>query len=48
MRISRIQIYYFRNFHELNIALREHAVIVGENKLASPICFSLWPYFEFR
>ena len=33
MRISRIQIQNFRNFHMLDIALSEHAVIVGENRV---------------
>ena len=33
MRISRIQIQNFRNFHKLDIALSDHAVIVGENRV---------------
>jgi putative ATP-dependent endonuclease of the OLD family len=33
MRISRIQISNFRNFHRLDIAVSAHAVIVGENKI---------------
>ena len=33
MRISRIQIENFRNFHTLDIALSDHAVIVGENRV---------------
>lgn len=33
MKISRIQITNFRNFHKLNISLSDHAVIVGENKI---------------
>lgn len=33
MRISRIQIKNFRNFRKLDIALSEHAVIVGENRV---------------
>jgi recombinational DNA repair ATPase RecF len=33
MRISRIQISNFRNFKSLDVALSEHAVIVGENKI---------------
>ncbi len=33
MRISRIQITNFRNFKSLDVALSEHAVIVGENKI---------------
>lgn len=33
MRISRIAIKNFRNFADLNVALSEHAVIVGENKI---------------
>ena len=42
MRISRIQIQNFRNFHDLDIALAEHAVIVGENKIGkSNLLFAL-------
>jgi putative ATP-dependent endonuclease of the OLD family len=42
MRISRIQIQNFRNFHDLDIALGEHAVIVGENKIGkSNLLFAL-------
>lgn len=33
MHISRIQIENFRNFRNLDVALSEHAVIVGENKI---------------
>jgi putative ATP-dependent endonuclease of the OLD family len=33
MRIARIQIDNFRNFHELDVGLGENAVIVGENKV---------------
>ncbi len=33
MRLSRIQITNFRNFKSLDLALSEHAVIVGENKI---------------
>jgi putative ATP-dependent endonuclease of OLD family len=33
MRISRVQITNFRNFKSLDLALSEHAVIVGENKI---------------
>lgn len=33
MRISRIQIGYFRNFANLDVRLSENAVIVGENKI---------------
>ena len=33
MRLSRIQIENFRNFSEVDIALGENAVIVGENKI---------------
>lgn len=33
MRLSRIQIKNFRNFKDLDVALSEHAVIVGENKI---------------
>jgi putative ATP-dependent endonuclease of the OLD family len=33
MRISRVQIENFRNFHRLDVALDTHAVIVGENKI---------------
>jgi len=33
MRLSRIQITNFRNFKSLDVALSEHAVIVGENKI---------------
>jgi putative ATP-dependent endonuclease of the OLD family len=33
MRISRIQIDNFRNFHHLELHLGPHAVIVGENKI---------------
>lgn len=33
MRLSRIHIENFRNFQVLDIALGEHAVIVGENKI---------------
>jgi putative ATP-dependent endonuclease of OLD family len=33
MRLSRIQITNFRNFKRLDVALSEHAVIVGENKI---------------
>lgn len=33
MRISRIQIENFRNFHKIDVALGENAVIVGENKI---------------
>lgn len=33
MRLSRVQINNFRNFKSLDIALSEHAVIVGENKI---------------
>ena len=42
MRISRIQIQNFRNFHDFDIALGEHAVIVGENKIGkSNLLFAL-------
>lgn len=33
MRISRVRIENFRNFSQLDVALGEHAVIVGENKV---------------
>ncbi len=33
MKISRVQIKNFRNFASLDVALGEHAVIVGENKV---------------
>lgn len=33
MRISRIQIANFRNFESLDLAIGEHAVILGENKI---------------
>jgi putative ATP-dependent endonuclease of OLD family len=33
MRISRVQIQNFRNFHRLDVAVNTHAVIVGENKI---------------
>lgn len=33
MRISRVQIQNFRNFHNLDVGLDAHAVIVGENKV---------------
>ncbi|MBU0509561.1 AAA family ATPase [bacterium] len=33
MRISRITIHNFRNFADLDIALDDHAVILGENKI---------------
>jgi len=33
MRVSRIQIHNFRNFHRLDLPLSGHAVIVGENKI---------------
>jgi putative ATP-dependent endonuclease of OLD family len=33
MRISRVQISNFRNFANLDVALGDHAVIVGENKV---------------
>lgn len=33
MRLSRIQITNFRNFKSVDVALSEHAVIVGENKI---------------
>ena len=33
MRISRVHIENFRNFHALDVAIGEHAVIVGENKI---------------
>jgi len=33
MRLSRVQITNFRNFKSLDVALSEHAVIVGENKI---------------
>lgn len=33
MRISKIAIRNFRNFADLNVALGDHAVIVGENKI---------------
>lgn len=33
MRISRIQIQNFRNFHNLDLKLSDDAVIVGENKI---------------
>lgn len=33
MRISRIQIDNFRNFHHFEMHLDTHAVIVGENKV---------------
>ena len=33
MRLSRIQINNFRNFVALDVALGQHAVIVGENKI---------------
>lgn len=33
MRIARVQINNFRNFHGLDINFGTHAVIVGENKI---------------
>src|SRR5260221_13941311 len=33
MRISHVRIENFRNFHELDVAVGEHSVIVGENKI---------------
>jgi putative ATP-dependent endonuclease of OLD family len=33
MRIARLQIENFRNFHKLDVSLGENAVIVGENKV---------------
>lgn len=33
MRISRVQIANFRNFHAFDVALAKNAVIVGENKI---------------
>lgn len=33
MRISRIQIENFRNFHKLDVAVGESAVILGENQI---------------
>lgn len=33
MKISRVEIENFRNFHKVDIELGEHAVIVGENKI---------------
>ena len=33
MRISRVQIYNFRNFKHLDVSLSQNAVIVGENKI---------------
>jgi putative ATP-dependent endonuclease of OLD family len=33
MRLSRIQITNFRNFKEIDVALSDHAVVVGENKI---------------
>ncbi len=36
MRICRIQIVNFRNFHQFDLELSEHAVIVGENKIGKP------------
>ena len=33
MRISRVRVKNFRNFEDLDVALGEHAVIVGENKI---------------
>jgi putative ATP-dependent endonuclease of OLD family len=33
MRISRVHIRNFRNFHKLDIALSDHAVVVGENRI---------------
>ena len=33
MYISRVQIRNFRNFHNLDVSLGQHAVIVGENKI---------------
>jgi putative ATP-dependent endonuclease of OLD family len=33
MRISRIQIKNFRNFHDFDVSFSDHAVIVGENKI---------------
>lgn len=33
MRVSRITVKNFRNFADLDVALSEHAVIVGENKI---------------
>ena len=42
MRISRIQVTNFRNFSSLDVNLREHAVIVGENKIGkSNLLFAL-------
>jgi putative ATP-dependent endonuclease of the OLD family len=42
MRISRVQIENFRNFHHLDVAVGEHAVIVGENKIGkSNLIFAL-------
>lgn len=33
MRISRVQVANFRNFRHLDVLLKEHAVVVGENKI---------------
>jgi putative ATP-dependent endonuclease of OLD family len=33
VRISRVHIENFRNFHQLDVRLGEHAVVVGENKV---------------
>lgn len=42
MRISRVQIRNFRNFHHLDLRLDQHAVIVGENKIGkSNLVFAL-------
>jgi len=42
MRIARIQIENFRNFHKLDVGLGENAVVVGENKVGkSNLLFAL-------
>jgi putative ATP-dependent endonuclease of OLD family len=47
MRIARVRIENFRNFHRLDIRLDEHAVIVGENKIGkSNLLFALRLIFD--
>src|ERR1700722_2616920 len=42
MKISRIEVKNFRNFHHLDIQIGQHAVIVGENKIGkSNLLFAL-------
>lgn len=33
MRLSRVQIANFRNFQSIDVALSQHAIFVGENKV---------------